>query len=188
MNRGLRRFFWKPLQQQLQTDVSSSSDIVSPWLPTWPDSIEPFAVITSPSRRTAPCAACVITIFFFLSYPESLEPRTRTRSFRESSSGPGPRISIVSLSVRSKGGWNARGLFHAFLVLILARWRGSGYAGGWVPTLCGPASRVAFQCYVASFSYRTEPNRFHRSLFFSPFFIHRVSIVKIKIRFLVFHR
>ena len=65
VNRGLRRFFWNPLQQQLQTDVSSSSDIVSPWLPTWPDSIEPFAVITSPSRRTAPCAACVITIFFF---------------------------------------------------------------------------------------------------------------------------
>lgn len=66
VNRGLRRLLWKPLQRQLHTDVSSSSDTVSPWLPTWPNSIEPFAIITSPSRRTAPCAACVTTIFSFI--------------------------------------------------------------------------------------------------------------------------
>lgn len=112
VNRGLRRFFWNPLQQQLQTDVSSSSDIVSPWFPTWPDSIEPFAVITSPSRRTAPCAACVIQQFSFLFSFVSSIVRHRLNTFRSVSNvvETCSRISIVSMYDSAKGwAWGSEG-------------------------------------------------------------------------------
>lgn len=134
VNRGLRRFFWKPLQQQLQTDVSSSSDIVSPWLPTWPDSIEPFAVITSPSRRTAPCAACVITIFFFVSLSSSgiVIPRTRSvvdsADFTIETCSREFRLRQICFWEREveRVEWGI--LLGAFLVLIWYSWRGSRYA------------------------------------------------------------
>lgn len=129
VNRGLRRFFWKPLQQQLQTDVSSSSDIVSPWLPTWPDSIEPFAVITSPSRRTAPCAACVITIFFFVSLSSSGIVMPRTRSVVDRRFLPSKRVRVDFDWVRFVFGkgrlreWN-----EAFCWMLFLYW--FGIAGG----------------------------------------------------------
>lgn len=151
VNRGLRRFFWNPLQQQLQTDVSSSSDIVSPWFPTWPDSIEPFAVITSPSRRTAPCAACVIQQFpfFFPSFRQSFDTVwTRFDRFRMSSKRV-PGFRSFRCMIRPRGGLGgvkgiARGShLEDFLVLI----RGARFRVPWrlsIPTLCDPASRATW--------------------------------------------